>query len=118
MSRDPLPRQLCFFLLTLFMFICFIWYINYESIFEGLFDHLKFLLILSPLALLLVVHLLNTFDDTDGGRSLFFFSMPEKDSFNRAGGTPWGVGFILVLLLFLVSYQSNFRERWFPFLSR
>lgn len=114
-SQPPLPVHLCFFLVILFMFISFSWYMNYESIFEGFFDQIKLALILSPLLLLLVVHLLSNFDTI---RSPFFVPLPEKDSLHRAGGTPWGVGFLLVLLLFLLSYQSDFRERWFPLLSR
>jgi hypothetical protein len=51
------------------------------------------------------------------GRSvgdLLAVPMPERDSIHRAGGSPWGVGLLLLLLLVMVSYQSNFREKWFP----
>ncbi|KAL3832886.1 hypothetical protein ACJIZ3_007622 [Penstemon smallii] len=101
-----LHRHLCFFLFILFAFVGFTWYINYESIFEGLFDQIKLILIISPLLLLLSVHLLSTFE-----KSFAFTQSPEKDSDN--GGTPWGVGLVLVLLLFMISYQSDFRERWY-----
>ncbi|GAA0174569.1 hypothetical protein LIER_41740 [Lithospermum erythrorhizon] len=112
-SQSPMPIHLVFFLLILFTFVGFTWYINYESIFEGLFDQFKLVLMISPLLLLLVVHLLSSFE-----RSLFFIPLSQQDSFHRADGTPWGVGFLLVLLLFMISYQSDFRERWFPLLSR
>lgn len=102
-SEPSLPIHLCFFVAILCMLISFSWYMTYESIFEGLFDQLKLGLILSPLLLLLVVHLFSNFDTI---RSPFFVPLPEKDSLHRAGGTPWGVGFLLVLLLFLLSYQS------------
>ncbi|KAL3348583.1 hypothetical protein AABB24_021983 [Solanum stoloniferum] len=105
--------HLCFFFLVLFMFVSVTWYINYESIFEGIMDQFKFLLMLSPLVLLLIVHLLSNFE-----KSLIFnIPLPEQDSFHRAGATPWGVGFLLVLLLFMISYHSDLRERWFPLLS-
>lgn len=111
--QPPMPVHLCFFLIILFMFVGFTWYINYESIFEGLFDQIKLLLMVSPLILLMVVHLLSSLE-----RSLFFLPFPEQDAIHRAGSTPWGVGLLLVLLLFMISYQSDFRERWFPLLSR
>ncbi|WOG95673.1 hypothetical protein DCAR_0415000 [Daucus carota subsp. sativus] len=114
-SQQPMPIHLYFLLLILFMFLSFSWYMNFESLFEGFFDQIKLGLILSPLLLLLALHVLSNFDTT---WSSFFVPLPEQDSFQRAGGTPWGVGFALALLLFLLSYQSDFRERWFPLLSR
>ncbi|KAF8396029.1 hypothetical protein HHK36_017641 [Tetracentron sinense] len=91
------------------------WYINYESMFEGVIDQIKLVLIMSPLLLLLVVHWLSRVDQR---RVPFFIPLPEKESLHRAGGTPWGVGALLVLLFFMISYQSYFHERWFPLLSR
>lgn len=94
-SQSPLPIHLCFLLVILFMFLGFSWYISYESLFEGLFDQIKLVLIVSPLVLLLVLHLLSNFDNT---WSSFLVPLPEKDSFHRAGGTPG------VLHLFLFSF--------------
>ncbi|KAL3815022.1 hypothetical protein ACJIZ3_016290 [Penstemon smallii] len=94
------------------MFVGISWYIHYESIFEGLFDQIKLVLMVSPLLLLLLLHLLSTFQ-----KQMSSFSFPEQDSIHRAGGTPWGVGLLLVLLFFMISYQSDFRERMFPLLS-
>nr|GMC82435.1 Growth arrest and DNA damage-inducible proteins-interacting protein like [Ipomoea batatas] len=114
-SQPPLlSLHLCFFLLILFTFVSITWYINYESIFEGIMEQIKLLLMISPLLLLLVVHLLSTLEKS----SVFFFPVPQRDSIHRAGGTPWGVALLLVLLLFMISYQSDFRERWFPLLAR
>ncbi|EYU27160.1 hypothetical protein ABFS82_02G128800 [Erythranthe guttata] len=110
---SPPSLHLCFFLLILTMFVGITWYINYESIFEGLFDQIKLLLMVSPLLLLLAVHLLSTFETS----AFFFIPLPEQESLHRAGGTPWGVGLLLVILFFMISYQSDFRERWFPLLS-
>ncbi|KAI3719268.1 hypothetical protein L6452_20163 [Arctium lappa] len=113
-SQSPLPIHLCFFLIILFMFVSLSWYSTYESMFEGLFDNLKLVFIVSPVLLLVVLHLISTFDAA-AGRSPFFVAAADYDS--RAGGTPWGVGLVLVLLFFLLSYQSDLRERWFPLLS-
>ncbi|KAI5647684.1 hypothetical protein M9H77_33689 [Catharanthus roseus] len=115
-SQPTFPLHLCFFLLILFSFVTFTWYINYENIFEPLFDQIKLVLIISPLLLLVAVHLLSLVDTTSSS-SWFFVPYPEQDSLHRAGGTPWGVGIVLVLLLFMISYQSDLRERWFPLLS-
>ncbi|KAJ0981200.1 hypothetical protein J5N97_009455 [Dioscorea zingiberensis] len=112
-----LPIHLCFFLLILFLFMGLSWYLSYESAFESLMDQLKLMLILSPLVLLLAVHWLSSAGD--GRRTPpLIIPLPEKESFHRAGGSPWGVAFLLLLLMFMISYQSYFHERWFPLLSR
>ncbi|KAL2514102.1 hypothetical protein Fot_28104 [Forsythia ovata] len=111
-SQPSFPLHLCFFLVTLLMFVGFTWYINTESLFEDLFDQMKLVLMLSPLLLLLVLHLLSSLQG-----SFSFIPFPEQYAIHQAGGTPWGVGFLLVLLLFMISYQSDLRERWFPLLS-
>ncbi|OIW11729.1 hypothetical protein TanjilG_20213 [Lupinus angustifolius] len=115
-SNPSLPLHLCFFLLTLFMFLGFSWYSNYENIFETMMEQVKLVLMVSPLLLLLVVHLLSNYGD--GGMLSSFIPLPERESLHRAGGTPWGVGLVLVLLLFMISYHSSFQERWFPILCR
>ncbi|KAJ6851683.1 uncharacterized protein M6B38_258265 [Iris pallida] len=111
----PLPLHLCFFLLTLFLFVGVSWYLSYESLVESVADQLRVLLILSPLLLLLAVHWLSS---GGGDRVPFVLWLPERDSFHRAGGSPWGVALVLVLVLFMVSYHSSFQDRWFPLLSR
>lgn len=108
----PLPLHLLFFLLTLLLLLGFSWYTSYETILEGVLFQLKFLLIVSPLLLLIVLHCLSS----DG--LSFVAPFPERESLHRAGGSPWGVGFLLLLLILMVSYQSYFHERWFPLLSR
>lgn len=114
----PFPLHLCFFLLTLLLFMGLSWYLTYESVIESLVDQLRLLLIFSPLLLLLVVHFLSSGDPRRSGVPFNILSLPqERESFYRAGGSPWGVGMVLVLLLFMVSYQNYFHERWFPLLS-
>ncbi|KAF9675289.1 hypothetical protein SADUNF_Sadunf09G0016600 [Salix dunnii] len=117
-SRPPLPVHLCFFLLILLMFIGLSWYINYEPVLERMFDQAKLFLLVAPLLLLLLVHLFS-YDDYRYGRRLSYYNipLPEKDSLHRAEETPSGAGFLLVFLVFLISYHSYFQERWFPLLS-
>jgi hypothetical protein len=114
-EAPPLPLHLCFFLLTLFLFIGFSWYMSYESVFQTLANQVRLLIMMSPLVLLLAVHLMST---NERQHVPFFISLPERDSLHRVGGSPWGVGLVLVLLLLMISYQSYFHERWFPLLSR
>ncbi|KAK2988066.1 hypothetical protein RJ640_002007 [Escallonia rubra] len=81
---------------------------NYESVMEGFFDQLKLVIIVSPLLLLLVVHLLSNFDSR---WSPFFMPLPERDFPDRAGGTPWGVGLLLTLERVLGSMvATNFEQ--------
>ncbi|OWM69253.1 hypothetical protein CDL15_Pgr025440 [Punica granatum] len=109
------PVHLCFFGLILLTMLGFSWYINYESMFEDLETQLKLFLMACPLVLLLLVHLLSN-EERPWVPALAF--LPERDSLHRAGGTPWGVAALLVLLLVMVSYQSSLHERWFPLLAK
>ncbi|RCV11889.1 hypothetical protein SEVIR_2G233100v4 [Setaria viridis] len=117
------PLHLCFFLLVLLLFLGFSWYTSYESAAESFANQARILLMASPFALLLAVRLLSSVAPGEGGAArgvgdLLAVPMPERDSIHRAGGSPWGVGLLLLLLLVMVSYQSNFREKWFPLASR
>ncbi|CAL5088096.1 unnamed protein product [Urochloa decumbens] len=118
------PLHLCFFLLVLLIFLFFSWYTSYESAAESFANQARILLMASPFALLLAVRLLSGVSGGGEGGvgrgvgDLLAVPMPERDSIHRAGGSPWGVGLLLMLLLVMVSYQSNFREKWFPLASR
>ncbi|KAK9220764.1 hypothetical protein WN944_009188 [Citrus x changshan-huyou] len=107
-----LPLHLFFFMLILFFVLGLSWYINYESVFEDFMNQVKFYLMLSPLILLLIVHCLS------GGVPFFSPFPAEPDALHRAGGSPWGVAALLVLVLFMVSHQSSLHERWFPLITK
>lgn len=112
----PMSLHLCLFLFTLFALISLSWYMAYESVLESLLEQLRLGLMLSPLLLLLLVHWLS---DDERRRVLFFIPLPmERESFHQAGGSPWGVALVLVLLIFMISYQSYFQDWWFPLLNR
>ncbi|CAD6224801.1 unnamed protein product [Miscanthus lutarioriparius] len=120
-SASEVPLHLCFFLLVLLLFLGFSWYTSYESAAESFAYQARIVLMASPFALLLAVRLLSSVSGEGVGRGvgdLLAVPMPERDSIHRAGGSPWGVGLLLLLLLVMVSYQSNFREKWFPLVSR
>ncbi|KAH7656173.1 Small heat shock protein HSP20 protein [Dioscorea alata] len=110
------PIHLCFFLFILFLLLGFSWYLNYEPLMEGLMEKMKLGFILSPLVLLLA---LQFFSIVSEWRSDYFYSGGgSRGGGGGGGGSPWGVAFILVLLMFMISYQSYFRESWFLPLRR
>uniref|UniRef100_A0A1J3IUC1 Uncharacterized protein n=1 Tax=Noccaea caerulescens TaxID=107243 RepID=A0A1J3IUC1_NOCCA len=111
-GSPPVPVHLCVFVFILLMFVTISWYASYEPVIEGFTDQLKFALMASPLLLLLAVHFLS--NDGGGGMMTSLIPLSERESFYRAGGTPWGVAFMLVFIFFMVSYQSQFQESWFP----
>ncbi|GAV91536.1 hypothetical protein CFOL_v3_34930, partial [Cephalotus follicularis] len=111
LSMFSMPLHLFFIIVILFFVLGFSWYINYESMFRDLTNQVKLILMLSPILLLLVLHCLS-------GDFPFFLPSPEKDSLHRAGGSPWGVALLLVLLLFMISYQSSLHQRWFPLITK
>ncbi|KAK0603125.1 hypothetical protein LWI29_001651 [Acer saccharum] len=111
LSYFSLPLHLFFFIIILFFILGFSWYINYESKFEDFINQLKLFLMITPIILLLLVHCLS-------GGFPFFVPFPERDSLHRAGGSPWGVGALLVFLIFMISYQSSLHERWFPLIAK
>ncbi|KAI4346287.1 hypothetical protein L6164_013352 [Bauhinia variegata] len=105
------PAHLCFFTMVLLFVLALSWYINYENAFEDMMIQVKIFLMLTPLFLLLLVHCLSREEP-------FLLPLPERESLHRAGGSPWGMALLLVFLLFLISHQSSFHERWFPLATR
>ncbi|KAK8934257.1 hypothetical protein KSP39_PZI014613 [Platanthera zijinensis] len=105
-SSPPLPLHLLFFFLTLLLFLSLSWYLSYEPVWESVMSQVRFLLIVSPLVLLLVVHWLSC--GPDCGRSAAFFTAPpqERQALHRGRGSPFGVGLLLALLLLMVSFRS------------
>ncbi|KAI9072372.1 hypothetical protein K1719_024204 [Acacia pycnantha] len=102
------PIHFCFFFFVFLFMLGLSWYINYESAFEDMMIKVKICLCLVPLFLLLLVHCLS------GSPSSLLQLLPsERNSLHRAGGSPWGVAVLLLLVLFLIPYQSSFHKRWF-----
>lgn len=115
LDQFSFPLHLCFFVLGLFLVLGFSWYINYEYMFQDLVSQVRLFIMLCPVVLLLAVHFLSA---EDRRRVPLIVSLPEKESLHRAGGSPWGVALLLVFLLFMISRQSSFHERWFPLVTR
>ncbi|GMY16181.1 Transmembrane protein [Fagus crenata] len=90
-------------LMAAITFICvFLGYVIYDAIMATASELLQRLLVISPLLLVIAVHWLSA-------GSHLSLPMPgsEPGAIHRAGGSPWGVAFVLLLLLFLISYQPS-----------
>ncbi|KDP44329.1 hypothetical protein JCGZ_19196 [Jatropha curcas] len=109
-SYFSMPLHLFLFILIVSFTFGLSWYINYESKFEDIANQVKLFLMLSPLLLLLIVHCLSS--------GVLIIPWPERDSLHRAGGSPWGVALLLVFLLYMISFQSSFHQRWFPLATK
>ena len=101
----PMPLHLYLLLLLLLLPVGLAPYLNTEQL--GL--------VVVVLPLLLAIHWQS--DRNSNARQWwvpFLVPVPERESLHRAGRSPWGVGFLVALLLFLISNQSYFRENWLP----
>ncbi|OVA20705.1 hypothetical protein BVC80_881g68 [Macleaya cordata] len=93
----------------------FVWYIVYDAIMVTAAEQLKPLLMVSPLLLVIVVHWLSmepTASTSSSRRQLINYNnmnnMGEPaGAIHRAGGSPWGIATVLLLLCFLISYQPS-----------
>ncbi|KAI5600193.1 hypothetical protein POPTR_001G009300v4 [Populus trichocarpa] len=109
MVSAPRPRPSTFtpseqwLLMTATLLICgFLGYVVYDAVMATASEMLQRLLVVSPLILIIAVHLLSA-------GSQFNIPIPgsEPGAIHRAGGSPWGVAFVLLLLVFLISYQPS-----------
>ncbi|KAI4386288.1 hypothetical protein MLD38_004233 [Melastoma candidum] len=108
--------HLLFFVAVLLLVLSSSLYLSYSSLLDDFSSTFRLLLITCPILLLLLLHLLSSSDDLLVHLPSLL-SLPDKDSLHRAGGSPWGVAVVLVLLLFMVSHRSALLERWFPLLA-
>lgn len=96
---------------ALLIMLCFlIGYIIYDVIMATAAELFQRLLIISPLLIIFVVHWLSPTSTAPPSSSLVGFLFPgsDPDDIHRAGGSPWGVAFLLIVLFFLISYQPSF----------
>ncbi|KAJ1254036.1 hypothetical protein BS78_K132600 [Paspalum vaginatum] len=132
----PAPRATSFhlfvFLATASLLGATSLYSRYESAVESLVDQVRFAVVLSPLLLLLAVqYWAATAGPRARGGGLSSLLVGDRQVSWYGGGwgghqkrdgagesSPWGVALALALVLLLVSYQSCFRDLWFPLISR
>ncbi|KAJ9153377.1 hypothetical protein P3X46_026822 [Hevea brasiliensis] len=92
--------------LATILFCGFLGYLVYDAVMATASELLQRFLVISPLVLVIVVHCLSA------GTTHFNIPMPgsEPGAIHRAGGSPWGVAFLLLLLFLLISYQPSLQS--------
>ncbi|KAB2607499.1 hypothetical protein D8674_040341 [Pyrus ussuriensis x Pyrus communis] len=87
---------------TIILVCGFVGYTVYDAVMATVSELLQRLLVISPLLIVIVVHWLSTGSQVNIG-----IPGSEPGAIHRAGGSPWGVAFLLFLLFFLISYQPS-----------
>ncbi|CAL8998426.1 unnamed protein product [Prunus brigantina] len=87
---------------TMILICGFVGYVVYDAVMATVSELLQRLLVISPLLIVIVVHWLST-----GSQVSISIPGSEPGAIHRAGGSPWGVAFVLFLLFFLISYQPS-----------
>ncbi|KAB2636169.1 hypothetical protein D8674_026703 [Pyrus ussuriensis x Pyrus communis] len=111
-SLSPLPYPVLLILAVISIFLGISWYSSYESAVEEAEGQFNWVLLLTPIFLILIVKGLSSMDPD------WLFSMSPWDRRRRThhipseGSSPWGVAAFIILLLVLLQYQSSFRDSW------
>ena len=112
-SLNPLPYPVLLILAMISIFLGTSWYLSYEEAVESAEEQMGWLLLATPIALLILVRWLSSMENPD-----FLFSMSPWDQRRRThhrpseGSSPWGVAALIVLLLVMVQYRSVFTDGW------
>ncbi|GAV91498.1 hypothetical protein CFOL_v3_34893 [Cephalotus follicularis] len=114
-TLNPLPYPVLLILAVILVFLGTSWYFNYESAMEDAEQQINWLLLATPLVLLVIVRWLSSMENAD----MIFAMSPWGDKRRRThhqpseGSSPWGVAALIVLLLILLQFQSSFLDSWF-----
>lgn len=107
-TAPPIPLMVIFGLVVLLM--CLATYSDYKAQAERTVIGFKLLLFLSPVLIILMVHLMIV-----SNRWFYYVrgSRPVSESINQEGSSPWGLVLVVLLLLVLVYYHSSIQSTWF-----
>nr|AFK38015.1 unknown [Lotus japonicus] len=114
-TLNPLPYPVLLILALIFIFLGISWYLSYEEVVETAQEQFGWVLFATPVVLILLVRWLSSMENTDwfsglspwSGRGRIYEGSSE-------GSSPWGVAALIVVVLMMVQFQSNFLESWFP----
>ncbi|XP_057965386.1 uncharacterized protein LOC131155949 [Malania oleifera] len=110
----PLPYPVLLILAVISIFLGIQWFSDYESVVEAAEEQTNWILLATPVVLILLVRWLSSIEDPGS-----FFRYSPYDRRRRThhlqpeGSSPWGVAALILLLLVLVQYQSAFHDSWF-----
>ncbi|XP_020202884.1 uncharacterized protein LOC109788549 [Cajanus cajan] len=113
-TLNPLPYPILLILALIFAFLAISWYFSYEEVVESAEKQLSWLLFATPVVLILIVRWLSSMENSDW----FSASLPweRRRGTNQSpseGSSPWGVAALILVLLVMVQFQSNFLDSWF-----
>ncbi|KAK7352043.1 hypothetical protein VNO80_17459 [Phaseolus coccineus] len=114
-TLNPVPYPVLLILSLILLFLAISWYFSYEEVLEAAEEQLGWMLLATPLVLILIVRWLSSVDTSE---CFFFNSSPWErrrttHQFPSEGTSPWGVAAFILLVLVLLHYQSNFLDAWF-----
>ncbi|XP_041010560.1 uncharacterized protein LOC121254540 [Juglans microcarpa x Juglans regia] len=112
-SLNPLPYPVLLILAVISIFLGMSWYFSYEEAVESVEEQMSWLLLATPVVLVIIVRWLSSLENPER-----LFSMSPWDQRRRThhrpseGSSPWGVAAWIVLLLVMVQYRSIFVDSW------
>ncbi|XP_018823792.1 uncharacterized protein LOC108993360 [Juglans regia] len=112
-SLNPLPYPVLLILAVISIFLGMSWYFSYEEAVESVEEQMSWLLLATPVVLVIIVRWLSSLENPER-----LFSMSPWDQRRRThhrpseGSSPWGVAAWIVLLLIMVQYRSIFVDSW------
>ncbi|XP_065867229.1 uncharacterized protein [Euphorbia lathyris] len=115
-TLNPLPYPVLLILGVTSIFFGISLLFSYEDMVEAAEEQTKWILLVIPVLIILLVRWLSSMENPDG---FLFASSPwerKRRTHYRAppeGSSPWGVAAFIVLLLVLVQFQSSFLDSWF-----
>ncbi|KAK1560993.1 hypothetical protein Q3G72_033178 [Acer saccharum] len=106
LSAPPLPLLAIFGIVLLLLWLS--QYTGYKAEMQLTTINFQLFIFLLPIMLIFLMASLSS----NGGYSFRIPRLPHG-SMHQAGGTPWGIAILVVVLLVLISYQSSFHSKWF-----
>ncbi|KAK9755073.1 hypothetical protein RND81_01G000600 [Saponaria officinalis] len=107
MSAPPAPLIALFGILIFYVYLSSYFSIKHE--YRRTKFNMKLLLLVLPALLFFIMR----HNDSSGRWYVLRFPRPNHDSIYRAGGSPWGVALLLLLLFLMISYHSSLASLWF-----
>ncbi|CAJ1933895.1 unnamed protein product [Sphenostylis stenocarpa] len=113
-TLNPLPYPVLLVLALIFLFFAISWYFTYEEVVETAEKQFGWVLFATPVVLILIVRWLSSMENSNWfSASLPWESRMRTHQGPSEGSSPWGVAALILVLLIMVQYQSNFLDSWF-----